>query len=77
MTNKIIMAFGDSEVLSEALEMISRRDGKALAVVAPAPNAKLGQTVEMTAKFLLDSLRVQRDTQIEAAKRARKKKKEA
>ncbi len=76
MTNKIIMAFGDSEVLSEALKMISRRDGKALAVVAPAPNAKLGQTVEMTAEFLLDSLRVQRDTQIEATKRARKKKKE-
>jgi len=76
VTNKIIMAFGDSEVLSEALKMISRRDGKALAVVAPAPNAKLGQTVEMTAEFLLDSLRVQRDTQIEATKRARKKKKE-
>lgn len=75
MTNKILMAFGDEKVLDEALKAISRGDNRALAVVAPSPNPKMGQTVEMTAEFLLESIRTKRNVQIESLKEARKKKK--
>ena len=77
MANKILMAFANEECIKQAVIDISRKDGKAIAVVAPAPNTKVGQTIEMTVKFLLDSLRVKRDTQIAAAKRSRESKQDA
>tara|TARA_R110000744_G_scaffold369997_1_gene480451 strand:+ start:471 stop:704 length:234 start_codon:yes stop_codon:yes gene_type:complete len=72
VTNKILMVFASEECVSKALVDISRGDNKALAVIAPAPNTKVGQTIEMTVEFLLDSLRVKRDVQVDVTKRSRR-----